>query len=122
MLGKFPELNQGTPYTASDAAIALSAGWGSTAAVSLASGYDSVLTFTVTPGGTGIAINPTITITFKDGTWGNAPGCLMNQTGGNDVIGDVFVTQSATAPVFTWLATPTTGKTYSFTMLCPGGR
>src|SRR5207253_1832539 len=31
------KLNQGTPYTASDAAIALSAGWGSTAAVSLAS-------------------------------------------------------------------------------------
>ena len=67
----------GTLMTASK--IALSAGWGSTATVTNVAGTDSAFRFIINPSGTGIAVSPTISITFSDGTWGgNTPICQIN--------------------------------------------
>lgn len=68
-------LGGGATLVAGD--LALSAGWGSTAAVSGFAGTDAGFRFTVTPNGTGIAANPTITVTFHDGTWTTVPICQI---------------------------------------------
>ncbi len=107
----------------------LGTGWGSTAALAItnATSKDSAYTVTITTGGSGIAINPTLQITFHDGAFNNPAGtnpvpvCIQPQTGGNDVFANVSVSaRSATSYTFTWLGTPTTGKTYEFSGLCQG--
>lgn len=104
-------LSNGTLETSSQ--IALGAGWGSTASVGTVYGYDQHFGFTVTTAGTGIVANPTFTITFINGTFTTVQHPVCTQVGGTDIIGDIFnTTASATAPIMTWEATPTTGKTY----------
>jgi hypothetical protein len=68
-------VNRGTALTS--AKFALSAGWGSTASVGSIVGTDSLFSFIVTAGGTGLATNPSVTITFADGTWTNPPICVF---------------------------------------------
>ena len=80
---------------------ALSAGWGSTAAVSAVIGTDGAWEITVTSGGTGIAPNPTIILTFKDGTWTSSPIAISKQVGGTGFIADITETTTAT----TWTMT-----------------
>lgn len=111
----------GTAQSSSN--IALSAAWGSTAAVSAVSGTDSQMKFTVTAGGLSIAADPTITITWADGTWGTTPFSFTKMNVSSDVtltyqpvISDV---PSATNTVITVGAaggtfTPVTGQTYVF--------
>lgn len=93
---------------------ALSAGWGSTAAVSSIGGSDNSFIFTVTTGGSGIAANPTVTYTYADGSFGGAsiPIALCLQTGGTDVIADITNAPTNTNIALTWHGTPTTAKTY----------
>jgi hypothetical protein len=111
------KVNLGTAYTAADGAIVLSAGWGNTAAVSAATGsFDEALHFSVTSNGTGIAANPTITITFKDGTFtavptytcGRVDNAVPNQPTG------LFWLEAATTLTITAVFTPTAGNVYSF--------
>lgn len=112
--------NQGTTETSGQ--YTLSAGWGTTASVSAPVGFDPDSSFTVTSSGTGQAANPTITFTFKDGTWTTIPGCFAAQIGGTGTISDLTTTtESATAPIFTWNGTPVATSTYRITIKC-GGR
>jgi hypothetical protein len=109
--------------TITSGAFAIGAGWGSTAsiAITVATSKDSAYIVTITTGGSGIAANPTLQITFVDGTWTNIPACRQIQTGGNDIFGDVTVTaRSATAYTYQWAGTATSGKTYEFTQTCTG--
>jgi len=109
----------GTAYSGADSAIALGAAWGSTGAKSAATGVDGSFGFTITPSGTGIAANPTFTVTFKDGAWGvvsaTAPGadCSMDPTG-TGTIALVGVHTTSTTLVGTFIGTPSTGLTYLF--------
>lgn len=101
----------------------LSAGWGNTAAlaITVTTSKDQACCVTITTGGTGIAANPTLTLTFHDGTWTNVPVCIAHQTGGNDFISDITVTaRSATAYTFQFNGTPTTAKTYEISILTMG--
>jgi hypothetical protein len=100
----------GTALVAGD--FALSAGWGNTAAVSAVTGTDQGWNITVTCGGTGIAANPTITLTFKDGTWTNSPIAMSKMVGGTGTITDLSDAPTATTWVITFNGTPVDTKTY----------
>jgi len=91
--------NIGTAYSGADAAIVLSAGWGTTATKSAATGTDQAFAFIVNSSGTGQLANPTITITWKDGTWTNNPIVVVLR---NDIISPF------NTPPHTWAATATT--------------
>jgi hypothetical protein len=109
--------------TLTSGAFTIGAGWGSTAAIAITvtTSKDPAYVVTITTGGTGIVANPTLQITFADGTWTNVPACYQIQTGGNDIFGDTTVTaRSATSYTYQWAGTPTTGKTYEFTQTCTG--
>lgn len=101
----------------------LGAGWGNTASIAITdtTSKDSAAIVTITTAGTGIVANPTLQLTFKDGTWTNTPACNAIQSGGNDIFGDSTTTaRSATAQTWQWNATPTTAKTYEVTITCTG--
>jgi hypothetical protein len=103
----------GTATVAGD--YALNASWGSTASVTVTSrSNDSRGRILVTCGGAGIAANPTITFTFKDGTWTNAPFCLVSLSDGTGAFTSPTWTTTATTLVITLPATPITGLTYQF--------
>jgi hypothetical protein len=114
--------NLGTAYSGADSAISLSVGWGTTAAVSAAAGFDQALSFSVTPGGSSIAANPTITITFKDGTWTSAPQCQVQRNDLTSPIGTPAHTwvESATTLVITFNGLPVSGSVYKFKVLTMG--
>lgn len=105
---------KGTSITSGD--IGLSGGWGNTASVGSVSGDDSHMEFTVTSAGTGQGANPTITITFKDGTWTTAPFVHAIRNGGAQATVTQDWTTSATQAVITWRGTPVAAETFTFSV------
>lgn len=108
---------QGVAQTAGN--IALSAGWGSTAAVSAVSGQGNRFRFTITSSGTGQAANPTITSTLPT-AFAVAPLCNAQQTGGT---GGIVVIKSGTETTtstgaMTWVGTPVAASTYIIDVTC----
>jgi hypothetical protein len=111
---------------------ALSSGWGNTATVVSNSGTDSVMLFTVTAGGTGIAANPTITYTYTNGDWDFGTPAAANtvavytcqQVLGTGIVADVTLqtTGATTTTALTWIwnGTPTAGDTYRFMCMITG--
>jgi hypothetical protein len=102
--------SMGTALAAGD--FALSAGWGNTAAVSAVTGTDQGWKITITCGGSGIGANPTVTLTFKDGTWTLAPIAISKMVGGTGTITDLSDAPTATTWVITFNGTPVTAQTY----------
>ncbi len=110
----------GTSHVAGD--YALHANWGTTATVSSvdANSKDSSFRFTVTSSGAAQGANPTVVLTFKDGTWTTVPICGIQQQGGTGARADVDVSTTATTATLTWLATPVAALTYIFAGNCEG--
>lgn len=116
---------QGNPCT--NAELVLSAGWQSTgsATVTAAAGTGQTCAWTITTGTT-TAANPTVTDTLTNPlpTYpGSLTVCELNIHGGTHTAaaGEGFTqtTVSATAPIFTFIGTPTnTGATYFVTRRC----
>ena len=104
--------------------LALSAGWGTTAtdAVTLATSRDQALVYTITSGGTGQAVNATITWTFGDGTWTSVPVCMIEQSGGTGLALGQPTRSSSSATAYVWIVPglPVAGSTYEYTMICIG--
>lgn len=109
---------QGTALVAGD--FALSAGWGNTATVTAVVGTDQAWTITVTANGTGIGANPTITLTFKDGTWTNPPIQISKMIAGTGTMTTLADAGSATAWGITFLGTPSAGSTYIISGIAMG--
>lgn len=112
--------NRATVLVAGD--FALSAGWGATPTTTVGgSSRDTRGKVTLTPGGAGIGANPTWTLTFKDGTYTNAPFALVNMnalgTGAAVIVG---VSTTATTMVVTYIGTPVGGNTYIFDWIVVG--
>lgn len=101
----------GVPHVAGD--YVLSGGWGNTATVSALAAKDTGGRVTITASGTGQAANPTVTLTFKEGTWTNIPAIAA---GRGDIVAPTgywaLTTPSATAPVFTFVGTPVAASVY----------
>jgi hypothetical protein len=93
---------------------ALSAGWGATATVSaiVTGTKDMRGRITVTSAGAGQAANPTITLTFHDGTFGTIPIAIACRCGGSQRTVPVEVTTTATTMTITFLGTPVPAETY----------
>lgn len=109
--------NQGT--AAANGQVALSAGWGTTAAVSAAAGFAQHGRFTVTSNGTGQAANPTITWTLPNALPTATVLCTAVQVGGTQAQGQFNqTTVSATAPIFTYSGTPVAGNTVIVDIVC----
>lgn len=103
----------GTAHVAGD--WALSGGWGTTATASVASGCkDSGGLLQITANGAGIAANPTVTLTFKDGTWTVAPRGVASRTDGSAPAAGYWRNSGATATTIIWTfeGTPVAGTTY----------
>jgi hypothetical protein len=114
--------NLGTAYSGADAAIVLTSGWGTAPSVSAATGFDQGFSWSVTAG-TAPGANPVITVTFKDGTWTNAPqySCTRNDTA-TPTPSTFFPTWTTTATALTinMQGTPTGGKIYKFVCMAMG--
>jgi hypothetical protein len=110
----------GTAHVAGD--YALSAGWGNTASVSAVAARDTGGRVTVTCNGSGIGANPTVTLTFKDGTWTTIPAIVVSRGDATAPTTGFWAltTPSATAPVFTFVGTPVAGSTYTFDFVVMG--
>lgn len=94
---------------------ALSGGWGSTGAKANIRGSDNAPEIQVTPGGTGIAANPTITFTFHNGVFGNTSQTwvgVCQQRGGTGAVADITWASTTTTLVMTYNGTPVSGSTY----------
>jgi hypothetical protein len=116
--------NQGTACT--NAELALSAAWGTTAAVSAVAGQGQTCQWTITSNGTGQTTAPTITDTLTNVLPTATVVCEMRTVGGSGSVTPLFnqTTLSATAPVFTGAAeggatfTPVSGSTYIVVRRC----
>jgi hypothetical protein len=86
---------KGTLMTAEK--ITLSPGWGNAARVTNVAGTDSAFRFHITPNGTGMAANPTVTITYSDGTWTNLPITQISSFNPSTVVPDWYVAGSSNA-------------------------
>lgn len=72
--------DRGTALVAGD--FTLSSGFGSTASIGTITGTDQRFRATITSAGTGQAANPTVILTFQDGTWSTAPFFVTSRAGG----------------------------------------
>jgi hypothetical protein len=88
-------LGGGTALVAGD--FLLGAGWGNTAAISSLAGTDQAFRLVVTPNGTGIAANPSITVTFHDGTWTTIPICQITSFNPSGPAPQWYISGSANA-------------------------
>jgi hypothetical protein len=98
-------------------------GWGSTATVSAVSGTDSEFVLSIAATGTGQAGNPTVVLTFHDGTWTNPPICQITRGEGNSPAapGFVFGVTATTLTIGGLLAsTPIAATTYNYYVSCKG--
>jgi hypothetical protein len=109
--------SQGTALGAGD--FALSAGWGAGATVTGVTGTDQGWQMTVTAAGTPAA-NPSVTLTFKDGTWTNAPICVSKMVGGTGGVTPLTEAPAATANTLTFQGTPVAASTYILASVCMG--
>lgn len=113
----------GTNLVAGD--FALSAGWGTGASVSAvaSTSNDQRGQITVTAGSASFGANPTVTMTFKDGTWTTVPFVQWEGNGGTGLpsgVANTTVANTATTSVLTWLGTPTSGQTFNFQWVAMG--
>lgn len=103
----------------------LSGGWGAGAAVSAVTGTDQAWQATVTSAGAGQAANPTVTLTFKDLTWGaSAPICDTKIQSTTDAAAKLLTAitdaPTQTTNVITYNDTPVVNKAYTFTSITIG--
>ena len=110
----------GTALVAGD--FALSAGWGNTASVGSLRGTDQFHELTITSAGTGQGASPTLTLTYKDGTWSTAPVVRVNRQefASQATVTFGVTTQSATQYVLTFNGTPVAAETYRICVFVGG--
>lgn len=114
-------MNNGTTLVGAD--VAISAGWGNTALISSFGGSkDTRGRLQIVANGAGIAANPTVTITFKDGTYGTAPLILASRGDAVAPAAGYWAggVPSATQAAWTFVETPVAGSTYVLQFLVIG--
>jgi hypothetical protein len=112
------QANYGTGLASSDFSLS---GWGSSASVSVYPGSnDQRGEIAVTAAGSGMAANPTVTLTFHDGTWFAAPFAVVGRNDANAPAGTPTWRTTATTLVITFQGTPVAGSYYTFTWMVIG--
>lgn len=89
------------------------ANWGNgPATIGSITGTDQAFDYTITATGAAQGLNPTVILTYRDGTWTNAPIFNCNMNGGTGTVGFITTSSSATALTMTFIGTPVTTLTY----------
>jgi hypothetical protein len=118
--------NLGSVLVATD--YVASSGWGTSPTKTAVIGTDTAATFTIVAKAT-VGANPTITLTFHDGTWTNVPVVVVCQVGLQTAAGSpttvvsnewVVTSTTATQVVFTFNGTPVANDTYGFSFVAIG--
>lgn len=109
----------GTALVTADGA--LGGNWGTSPTLGL-SGYDSAFRVVATSGTGSPGANPTFTLTFKDGSWVNAPICVASRL---DIVSPATaywaVDATSTTDVrLTFVGTPGTSSSYMANVICVG--
>lgn len=119
-IGRRLTVNTGTAIVAGD--FTLSAGFGTTRSIaSITTGTrDMRGLFSVSSSGTGQAANPTITLTFKDGTFPAAPFAMVSRNGGSQPTVQTTWQTTATTLVITFVGTPVAGDTFGYSYMVMG--
>ena len=98
-----------------------SGGFGNTAAVSFTGTPNDMRgTVTVTCGGTGQGANPTLTWTFADGAWDEAPYIVATRCNATQATIPFTVTTTTTGAVFTFRGTASGTEAYTFNYVVMG--
>lgn len=106
----------------------LSAGWGTSPVLTVVRGTDQAAAITIQAKAT-VGANPTVTLTFKNGTWTTIPIVICGRTELVAATGApaaavsnewVPTTISATQIVFTFNGTPVANSTYGLSFICMG--
>lgn len=115
-----PPVHQSSPIAAAD--ITISAGWGATATKGVVAGSSDLCgAVQVTAGGAGLAANPTITLTFKDGAFPVAPIPVLSRAGTGQPTLQFNWTSGTTALVMTLIGTPAGGEIFIVSWIIGGG-
>lgn len=118
--------HNGTTLVTADYAV--SAGWGTSPVFTAVRGTDQAAAFTIQAKAT-VGANPTVTLTFKNGTWTTIPIVICGRTeivaatgAPAAAVSNEFVvtTVSATQIVFTFNGTPVANSTYGCSFICMG--
>lgn len=117
---------KGTTLATGD--LVLSSGWGTSPVLTVVRGTDQGAAITIQAKAT-VGANPTITLTFKNGTWTTAPIVVCGRTelvaatgAPAAAISNEFIPTSVTATqiVFTFNGTPVANSTYGLSFICMG--
>jgi len=123
-INAFRYFSRGTALVAGDIAIVTTGAWGDTgsASVSEVTGNDQWFRWRITSGGANAGANPTIIITFTDGTWTNTPTVMCNRQDFNaPVTATITVTTiTPTALTLTFDGTPGVIIVYRFVCFVGG--
>ena len=114
---------RGTTLVAGD--FALSAGWGTSAVVTIGSdgiAYDTRGSVAVFCNGTGITDNPTITLTFNNGTYGGTRPRVIGVRTNSIAPSTAFwiSNQTVTTGLFDFIGLPVAGSTYGLAWIAVG--
>lgn len=113
----------GTALASGDFALDGAGKWGSTATASAVTGSDMAGTVTISSAGVGQAANPTLALTFKDGTFTTTPTVIWSMKGGTGVAAGPYGvewTVTATTTTVQMFGTPAAGSTYIFSWMVIG--
>lgn len=105
--------------TLTPADFSLSADWGSSRSISVV-GTDTRGVFTVTSGGTGQNTGASLTLTFKDLSWGSAPFVTIVRNGGAQPSTAPIWSTTATTMTVTFPSLPIAGESYTFSYCVMG--
>jgi len=99
-------------------------GWGSGASVAVNNNASDAAGDTTITAGSGPSANPTVQLTFHDGTWGNTPMCQPVRADLTSPLPAsapwVRTNVSATTVTYTFTGTPVNGNAYGLTWICIG--
>jgi hypothetical protein len=107
----------GSAITNSD--VAISSGWGSTATYTVR-GNDTLAQINITANGSGISLNPNVSLTYHDGSFGNPYAIAMvSRCDANPPQSSIWVATSnnTTSAAAFFLGTPLAGATYCVNIL-----
>ncbi|WP_374412896.1 hypothetical protein [Novosphingobium colocasiae] len=105
-------MNLGTTLTSGD--FTLGGGWGSGASLTIINASkDNRFEVQITAGSSGLAANPAVTLTFKDGVFASTPFPIASGYNSTDNTGiDIKASASASQVFLNMLGTPVAGKVY----------
>lgn len=125
ILAKRFQCNQATLLNSSNFTLSTSPSWGTSPSITVeGNSVDCSGGITITAGSGSPAANPTVLLTFADGTWGNGPTCIGSREDQSSpsAASAPFIRTGIGATTVTWTfeGTPTASGNYVLEWICQG--